>query len=44
MFRIFKNKVSIYKDTSFAQSHNQGYNNPWKINNIDNFAKWAKEL
>ena len=40
----FKNKVSIYKDTSFAQSHNQGYNNPWKINNIDNFAKWAKEL
>jgi len=40
----FKNKVSIFSDTSFNQSHNQGYNNPWKINNIDKFAKWAKEL
>ena len=42
--RYYKNKVSIYKDTSFVDSKSIGYNNPWKINSIDNFRKWARDL
>ena len=40
----FNNQVSIFKDTSFVDLNSIDYNNPWKINSIDNFAKWAKEL
>ena len=40
----YNNKVSIYKDTSFVDPKSKGYNNPWKINSIDNFRKWARDL
>ena len=40
----YDNKVSIFNDTSFVDPSSKKYNNPFKINNIDNFAKWAKEL
>ena len=42
----YDNKVSIFNDTSFVDpnTNSKQYNNPFKINSIDNFAKWAKEL
>ena len=42
--QLFDNKVSIFNDTSFVDPNSKKYNNPFKINNIDNFRKWARDL
>ena len=44
LLQHYDNKVSIFNDTSFVDPNSKKYNNPFKINSIDNFAKWAKEL
>ena len=42
--KYYDNIVNIFQDTSFVDPQHKKYNNPWKINSIDNFARWAKEL
>ena len=42
--KYYDNVVNIFQDTSFVDPQSKKYNNPWKINSIDNFRRWAKEL
>ncbi len=42
--KYYDNVVNIFQDTSFVDPQSKKYNNTWKINSIDNFRRWAKEL
>ena len=37
--KYYDNVVNIFKDTSFVDPQSKKYNNPFKINSIDNFQK-----
>ena len=42
--KYFKNIIRAFHETSVIDTNARKYNNPWKIDNLDNFSKWAKEL
>ena len=40
----FDNTISIFNDVSFVDDSSKHYNNPWRINSLDNFNNWARTL